>query len=1161
MPAGMGSVQFGLRRCLIAVAFAAGLIGLLLLGRTVVLSPGPRPQPRAPEEARAPLAALKVSSDAPRDEPPSPREASKQDFFGTVVASDDETPIEGATVALKPLIRGAEYAQEIPTQSDAKGRFGFQELEPGAYLVRAEHPDFIPTADLGQIEIKEGKQLPEENLILERGLWAKGRVADAATGEPIAGAHIEFQFLAPDRKQGERNPVHHKSGTTGAGGLFTVRGLRQGDHEVRCHAEGYLTSPWERVSIAPPGLDGIALELELGGIISGRVLDREGKPISKAKIGAKGNDGEGFWISNQAESDGGGKFKIVGLDLFTYQVKGSHKDYAPVVIRDLKVAPRQETAALEIRLTEGGSIRGTIGDEDGKPIAGATVVTQGGWPIEHSSKTQSGEGGGYEIKLLPPGSHHIQVSADSRKGTSRNVQVEEGKTSSGVNFVLGPEFAVTLTGRVIDSSGRPVEGAKLQLEPGWKSEPDRRGLLAETDHDGRFGLTKGTTEGDWLHTLWAMKPGFESGCHRVELPTGEVNITLQRSATIAGTIRAKGRESFQKLKVIAVEQWSPKTWRRPLEKREAGSVDPKGDFEVLVGEGIYRIQCVAKGFAPALSGPVELRPGERRDGIVIDLLPEAEIEGRVLTKGSGKPIWGARVSFQTQSAQADEPPSTETGADGSFRLSGLPEGPFELTVIDDRPPMKKIVTGLSIKAGERKDLEVEINRTGGIRGRVRINREMVSEVTVSIEEPISPDPDGRFEFGGLAAGEYLVSVHVAAKGPPWPVSRKTVTVLENQYSEMEFDLTSVVLLHGRVTSRGSLVMDYRVRVRALRGGASNYRVSADRSGGYSILLSGAGPYSLWVYGLERNDDATIELIVPEGVSEFSFPIELPAGGISGVVVDAEDGKPIWGATVVAIGSRAARRELEIQHGRPQSGWRSGKTSEWRDGRFSFSHLPAGTYDVLVHEEGYAEASVAGIEVVEGRILDGLRVPLEREIAFWATVVDGGGLPIEGAIGVVRNSDGKLLQISRRLVGSDEFGMLEMFGLGKGIYSLTLLHSSFASLRTQMEASPDVPTATFRLTPGGHVRFRVVDRNDQPVGDARIEVIDSRKLDVSDELSLRSSREDIWLVTDGDGQLRIEHLAPGAYRAAASKNAARSDEANLTVEAGRTAEARLVLPRQ
>ncbi|HEV3083299.1 MAG TPA: carboxypeptidase regulatory-like domain-containing protein [Gemmataceae bacterium] len=130
----------------------------------------------------------------------------------------------------------------------------------------------------------------------------------------------------------------------------------------------------------------------LGGraTLSGLVLDEAGRPVSGAKVvirNARVSNAAGVLGSaypecgKRATADANGRFALNGLSpSLRYDILILAKDYAPIYSEYL--APREISAKFTLksqakRLAQGSVLRGTVIDANGRPVAGATVRTNG----------------------------------------------------------------------------------------------------------------------------------------------------------------------------------------------------------------------------------------------------------------------------------------------------------------------------------------------------------------------------------------------------------------------------------------------------------------------------------------------------------------------------------------------------------------------------------------------------------------------------------------------------------------------------------------------------------------------------------------------------------------------------------------------------------------
>src|SRR5881296_2236942 len=118
----------------------------------------------------------------------------------TLLAQGEPGSIQGIVCEIKTCkpINGVQVVlvhpgSEVPVKTmrtDASGEFGFVDLEPGTYVVRARADNFIRRSGYPSALITKGERI--ENIKLE--LTALGTISGGAfdeNGEPVAGARVE----------------------------------------------------------------------------------------------------------------------------------------------------------------------------------------------------------------------------------------------------------------------------------------------------------------------------------------------------------------------------------------------------------------------------------------------------------------------------------------------------------------------------------------------------------------------------------------------------------------------------------------------------------------------------------------------------------------------------------------------------------------------------------------------------------------------------------------------------------------------------------------------------------------------------------------------------------------------------------------------------------
>ena len=393
------------------------------------------------------------------------------------VRRDDGQPLPYARLRLFPVnIPFQEYEWPDTNYAGADGRFQIEGLPEGAYRVcaegtappryslrcygspMAEYPlevfalaHVAVGAETGDIDIILGP-VPLRPLylpLLRGGAGAPalapaapdmmGRIAGSlrsAKGEPLAGIYVDiYQALAPD---GWTGPLYGMQ--TDAAGRYRFEPLAAGVYRVAFHdpagvyAQQYYSGALTFDTAAPLALngsflDGIDGSLVLAGSITGAVL---GASVPYMPIGVFAQVDGAWRLAATAEYDGQQRtYAAGGLSPGTYRVcwyTGAepvlatgpcydHVGGGVSVAADVTVTAGAVTGGIDLTasgLVDGGTIRGTVREAGGAPLAGIAV---------HLS-TPSGTmyaPGGHAWTESPHGAHRCRRQLPIRRPAARRL--------------------------------------------------------------------------------------------------------------------------------------------------------------------------------------------------------------------------------------------------------------------------------------------------------------------------------------------------------------------------------------------------------------------------------------------------------------------------------------------------------------------------------------------------------------------------------------------------------------------------------------------------------------------------------------------------------------------------------------------------------------------
>lgn len=286
-------------------------------------------------------------------------------------------------------------------------------------------------------------------------------------GSPIVGATVTLT----------RGKLSIGNKTTDRNGAFTFSASADG-LELTATRAGFSAGS----ATVPPGGDTTDLEVTLSKVagVSGTVVDGEGNAVARAHVACEGDHGQG------ATSDDAGKFSLPA-DAVGCLATASHPDHGTSPAVSMRAGSRNV-----ITMASPGKIAGTVVDDGGHAIAGATVAVESFVPASGEGgpffKQKRADGdGAFELDGLAPGKYVLVASAAGKPPTkTRAIELSSGQSSRGNTITLTK--GGTLSGVVTDrETGAPIAGARVSLDAATVSGATASGV-AITDAEGSYSL-------------------------------------------------------------------------------------------------------------------------------------------------------------------------------------------------------------------------------------------------------------------------------------------------------------------------------------------------------------------------------------------------------------------------------------------------------------------------------------------------------------------------------------------------------------------------------------------------------------------------------------------------------------------------------------------------
>jgi protocatechuate 3,4-dioxygenase beta subunit len=404
-----------------------------------------------------------------------------------------------------------------------------------------------------------------------------GRVVAAETGMPVRRAQVRIM---------SRDARTNREMTTDASGRYEFVSLAAGRYRLFVSKAGYVELEYGQARPFEAGkpldvaegqlLDKLDFSLPRGSVITGRITDEAGDPVTDVVVEAmryQFANGERQLVNagRRSMTDDLGQFRIYGLMPGDYLVRATARSanvpaaqakeeptgypdsYYPGVVdvsqaQTVALALGQELGAVSFSLVPArlSRISGTVIGSDGRPLANAVIMLRPAG-IAQATVRMNAVGGGqvradgtFALANVPPGEYVLDVQQ-----RPRNARSTEGLNIASLEFASMP---LTVSGdidnlTVVTTAGTSVRGRVIfQGSSGQKSaargilvqatspaqEPSlmafaRRALAAgRVNEDGTFELTglvgPQLIRVQGLPTDWALKSVTLQGLDITDTP-------------------------------------------------------------------------------------------------------------------------------------------------------------------------------------------------------------------------------------------------------------------------------------------------------------------------------------------------------------------------------------------------------------------------------------------------------------------------------------------------------------------------------------------------------------------------------------------------------------------------------------------------------------------
>jgi protocatechuate 3,4-dioxygenase beta subunit len=546
----------------------------------------------------------------------------------------------------------------------------------------------------------------------------RGRVTALESGGPVRRAQVRIS--GPD--------IGSKTAVTDAEGRFEFGDLPGGRFNVSATKSGFVTVQYGQLRPFESGkaidladgqvMDKADIAMPRGAVISGRLVDEFGEPVADALVNAMRSAWAGGRRRLQptgrtAMTNDLGQFRIYGLSPGDYYVSATYRG--------------GEMMGMEIALAMSGGAMG--------------------------GPTGSAPSSGYAPTYFP----------GTPNGTeAQKISISAGQEAQNTDFALLPVKLAKITGTIISSDGKPVEGSMINAVP---RSGDAASMMmagaARSDKNGNFTvhnlapgdyvlqtrtLTIVTSDaGDNMMVTARIGGADGSASETGSLPVAVngddlsgVIIVTAKGATAAGRLTFEGGTRPTTLTSIRVSA-TPADSEAPMTMfggGGGGNVKADGTFELrgLSGMRVIRPAGLPPGWmlkevrvngADVTDTGVEFKAGEAVTGVDIVLTSKlTELTGSV-TATTSQPVKDyTLVVFSDDPQQWAHPNSRYVAGvrpdqDGRFQVKNLPAGGYYAIALEylaqgewnDPEVLERLkgnATSFRLGDGEKKSLDLKL---------------------------------------------------------------------------------------------------------------------------------------------------------------------------------------------------------------------------------------------------------------------------------------------------------------------------------------------------------------------------------------------------------------------------------------------------------------------
>ncbi len=413
-------------------------------------------------------------------------------------------------------------------------------------------------------------------------------------------------------------------------------------------------------------VENIHFTLSTGAVVSGIVTDADGNGTSGIRVEAFSDATSSGGSSNTLDT---GEYSIAGLESAEdFKVSANKQGLAPFYYHSDGTVRNRTDASLintilstehdqiNISLSEGQSISGTVNTLDSKPVAGvwgtASSVTH---KIENSERTNAD--GFYEISGLTPGyDYKLTVKPPCSSSLVPDEKTNISTNTGRINFYLsqGSEISGYITaGR----TGKPIAQVKVSV----LSSASNYFCSSTSDLSGQYHITGLPNSDDYVVSAHPpVEANYQEGViDKLTIDQDKtIHFTLQSALSITGHVYETGTS-------IGIQNARIKISSIDINYREQTTTDDNGFFQInTVPDGLdYAFEITHEKYADLLQSKKSAG-----SDMTFYLEKGGSITGTIIDENA-MPYANALVKVLSQSLNIIK--DTTSDSNGQYEVNGL----------------------------------------------------------------------------------------------------------------------------------------------------------------------------------------------------------------------------------------------------------------------------------------------------------------------------------------------------------------------------------------------------------------------------------------------------------------------------------------------------------